>query len=193
MKTASGRLRLKIELVNGPFAGACTTLFRHPRLAELWPEYAIRTYWIIRATVPLMEEAEALARARARDPVAAGVAEFLTAHIEKERGHDDWVLEDLELLGQTSVLMAAQLGDCVGIVNFIAALEPQLRRNLRNYRLDGLVLACPAKDEPITLAQAPVLIHCSAACVRPSAGSPIGAPSVSSAAHAKVMPDASPS
>ena len=41
--------------------------------------------------------------------------------------------------GQTSVLVAAQLGDCVGIVNFIAALEPQLRRNLRNYRLDRLV------------------------------------------------------
>jgi allantoin racemase len=41
--------------------------------------------------------------------------------------------------GQTSVLAAAQLGDCVGIVNFIAALEPQLRRNLRNYRLDSLV------------------------------------------------------
>jgi allantoin racemase len=41
--------------------------------------------------------------------------------------------------GQTSVLMAAMLGDCVGIVNFIAALEPQLRRNLRNYRLDSLV------------------------------------------------------
>ena len=41
--------------------------------------------------------------------------------------------------GQTSVLMAAMLGDRVGIVNFIAALEPQLRRNLRNYRLDGLV------------------------------------------------------
>jgi allantoin racemase len=41
--------------------------------------------------------------------------------------------------GQTSVLAAAQLGDCVGIVNFIAALEPQLRRNLRNYRLDALV------------------------------------------------------
>ena len=41
--------------------------------------------------------------------------------------------------GQTSVLMAAQLGDCVGIVNFIEALVPQLRRNLRNYRLDQLV------------------------------------------------------
>lgn len=41
--------------------------------------------------------------------------------------------------GQTSVLMAAQLGDCVGIVNFIEALVPQLRRNFRNYRLDALV------------------------------------------------------
>jgi allantoin racemase len=41
--------------------------------------------------------------------------------------------------GQTSVLVAATLGDRVGIVNFIAALEPQLRRNLRNYRLDQLV------------------------------------------------------
>lgn len=41
--------------------------------------------------------------------------------------------------GHTSVLMAAALGTCVGIVNFIAALEPQLRRNLRNYRLDQLV------------------------------------------------------
>lgn len=41
--------------------------------------------------------------------------------------------------GQTSVLMAGMLGDCVAIVNFIAALEPQLRRNLRSYRLDQLV------------------------------------------------------
>ncbi|MFC7361045.1 aspartate/glutamate racemase family protein [Nocardioides astragali] len=41
--------------------------------------------------------------------------------------------------GQTSVLMAAQFGDCVGIVNFIGALVPQLRRNFRNYRLDQLV------------------------------------------------------
>jgi allantoin racemase len=41
--------------------------------------------------------------------------------------------------GQTSVLMAATLGDKVGIVNFISALEPQIRRNMRNYGLDQLV------------------------------------------------------
>lgn len=42
-------------------------------------------------------------------------------------------------LGQTSVLMAAMLGPRVGIVNFIAELEPQLRRNMSTYGLDGIV------------------------------------------------------
>lgn len=41
--------------------------------------------------------------------------------------------------GQTSVLAAASLGNRVGIVNFIAALEPQIRRNMRDYALDHLV------------------------------------------------------
>jgi hypothetical protein len=97
--TASGRLRRKIELIDGPFRAACTKLFRHPHLAALWPEYAIQTHWIIRATVPLMEDAEARARARRDDPVAAGLESFFAAHVEKERGHDDWLLDDLELLG----------------------------------------------------------------------------------------------
>ena len=37
------------------------------------------------------------------------------------------------------MLAAAQLGDGVGLVNLIGALAPQLRRNFRNYRLDGVV------------------------------------------------------
>jgi allantoin racemase len=41
--------------------------------------------------------------------------------------------------GQTSVLMAAMLGTPVGIVNFIAELEPQLRRNMHDYGLDGVL------------------------------------------------------
>ena len=41
--------------------------------------------------------------------------------------------------GQTSVLMASMLGSRVGIVNFIAELEPQLRRNMLVYGLDRIV------------------------------------------------------
>ena len=70
-----------------------------------------------------------------------GYDAFLIATIPDTGFEEVRTLVDLPVvtLGHTSVLMAAQLGDCVGVVNFIAALEPQLRRNLRNYRLDALV------------------------------------------------------
>lgn len=40
---------------------------------------------------------------------------------------------------QSSLLLAATLGNRPGIVNFIAELEPRIRRNVRNYGLDGLL------------------------------------------------------
>lgn len=42
-------------------------------------------------------------------------------------------------LGQASVLLAATVGDTVGFVNFIAALEPLVRRTLDAYGLGRLV------------------------------------------------------
>jgi len=55
---------------------------------------------VVRASVPLMETARAHAAAMARDdPVAAGVEAYLGEHIDEERDHDEWVLEDLETIG----------------------------------------------------------------------------------------------
>ena len=70
-----------------------------------------------------------------------GYDAFLIATIPDTGFEEVRTLVDIPVVtfGQTSVLAAAQLGDRVGIVNFIAALEPQLRRNLRNYRLEDLV------------------------------------------------------
>jgi allantoin racemase len=70
-----------------------------------------------------------------------GYDAFLIATIPDTAYEEVRTLVDIPVVtfGQTSVLMAAMLGDRVGIVNFIAALEPQLRRNLRTYRLDSLV------------------------------------------------------
>ena len=70
-----------------------------------------------------------------------GYDAFLIATIPDTGFEEVRTLIDIPVvtLGQTSVLMAAQLGDCIGIVNFIEALVPQLRRNFRNYRLDQLV------------------------------------------------------
>jgi hypothetical protein len=98
--TASVRLRRKIGLVIQSFTAACTALVNHPRIADLWPEYLITQHAIIRATVPLTQAAAERASAMAEgDPISAGLARYLSAHIDEERNHDAGLLDDLELLG----------------------------------------------------------------------------------------------
>jgi Iron-containing redox enzyme len=105
--TPSVRLRRKIDLVIPPYAESCRKLVTHPRLAELWPRFLITQHEIIRATVPLTEVAATRAEAMAADdPVASSLARYLEEHVEEELGHDDMLLDDLELLGvnRTTVL-----------------------------------------------------------------------------------------
>jgi pyrroloquinoline quinone (PQQ) biosynthesis protein C len=72
----------------------------HPRIREAYAEVLITVHGTIRASVPLMETALQRARAiAASDPVARGLVVYLERHIAEEQGHDEWVLEDLEVLG----------------------------------------------------------------------------------------------
>jgi pyrroloquinoline quinone (PQQ) biosynthesis protein C len=57
------------------------------------------THGIIRASVPLMETALTTARKFPDDQVAGLLADYLEHHIPEERGHDDWLLVDLESVG----------------------------------------------------------------------------------------------
>lgn len=77
----------------------------------------------------------------ALDAEDQGYDAFMIATIPDTGYEEIRTLVDLPVvaLGQTSVLAAAPLGDVVGIVNFIGELVPQLRRNLRAYRLEDLV------------------------------------------------------
>ncbi len=98
--TPSARLRSKIGLVSGAFGEACRGVFMHPRLDEVWTDYLVTQHTILRATVPLMTAGRDEARARAStDRVAAGVADYLDVHLVEETDHDEWLLEDLEVLG----------------------------------------------------------------------------------------------
>ena len=98
-ESASERLREKIELLLPVQLASGRRLFDHKRFAELYPEYLVTMHGIIRASVPLMEAARARASELADDPVADGLAEYLDEHIPEEEEHDEWLLEDLELLG----------------------------------------------------------------------------------------------
>ena len=108
--THSQRLREKLLLLAGPVRAANRSLWTHPRLGDLMPEYLYLLHCSARASVPLMETARTrAAHLAASDPVAAALADYLTVHIPEERDHDRWLLEDLAALGGSPSTVAARV------------------------------------------------------------------------------------
>lgn len=96
----SKQLRAKIDLVLPHLMAASQAIVNHQRFSEFYPEYLFTIHCMIRASVPLMEAALERARIMASDdPVADKMTEYLSKHISEEMHHDDWLLEDLEVLG----------------------------------------------------------------------------------------------
>jgi hypothetical protein len=96
--TEADRLRLKLELVTPELAGATSRLVNDPRVAQLYVDYLVACHGILRATIPLLETAHREASAR-EDEGARELAAYLDKHIEEEAGEDEWLLEDLQILG----------------------------------------------------------------------------------------------
>jgi Iron-containing redox enzyme len=97
---AAADLRRKIGLVLPRLLEASDGLLGHPRVTKFYPEYLFTSHCVIRASVPLMETAKARAEELgSADPVAASLAPYLEQHIPEELDHDEWLLEDLEVLG----------------------------------------------------------------------------------------------
>jgi hypothetical protein len=95
---ASTLLRRKIDLVIPQFVYAGDRLIAHPRVRELYPEYLFVSHCVIRASVPLMAAARDVALA-GDDPLCAALAPYFDEHIAEELDHDEWLLDDLELIG----------------------------------------------------------------------------------------------
>ena len=99
----SGRLRLAIRLASARVEDLSRSFWTHPRLGEIFPEYLHTLYPSMRATVRLLELAAERARALAEtDPVAAALVPYFVQHAREELHHDEWLLEDMELLGLDS-------------------------------------------------------------------------------------------
>ena len=98
--TTSQRLRAGIARVRPRLEAAAARVWSHPSVRDLYASYLIAVHGLIRASVPLMEAALGRAQERAPDDaVAAAMVDYLSGHIPEERGHDEWVLEDLEAVG----------------------------------------------------------------------------------------------
>jgi hypothetical protein len=96
--SASSILRRKIDLVIPQFVYAGDRLVGHPRVRELYPEYLFVSHCVIRASVPLMATARDVALTR-DDALCAALAPYFAEHITEELDHDEWLLDDLELIG----------------------------------------------------------------------------------------------
>jgi Iron-containing redox enzyme len=98
--TNSRRLRSKVRLASHELSSLAEALWTHPYLVEIYPEFLFLNHAVIRATVPLMEAAGALCRPNIdSDQLSAGLFRYLSNHIREEMNHDEWVLDDLEVLG----------------------------------------------------------------------------------------------
>lgn len=98
--THGERLKLKIGLVGGVLDRASEAFWTSPRLEESFPDYLFRLYGSVRASVPLMRAARARAAELAPAcEVARALVPYLDHHVEEELGHDEWLLDDMEVLG----------------------------------------------------------------------------------------------
>ena len=96
----SEELKLKIQLAESGLTDVAKRFWNHPRLEELFPEYLFKLHCSIRTSVPLMETALERSRSRADDcAVAARLVPYFAQHIREEAHHDEWLLDDMELLG----------------------------------------------------------------------------------------------
>jgi hypothetical protein len=136
----SAVLRYKLDLAGPTLIRAMTALWQSTGLAERYLDYLEVMHAVIRASVPLMQEA-ALACAELADELGAPLGAYFTEHITEELHHDEWLLADLAAAGrdparvvsdQPSVAVARLVGPQyywirhhhpVGLLGYIAVLE----------------------------------------------------------------------
>ena len=95
---AGERLKAKLDLAAGSLRANLAAFWDHPRLPELYPRLLRELYVISRGGIPMMEAVRDEARRRGGG-VSTLVADYLAKHVVEERGHCEWVLDDLAALG----------------------------------------------------------------------------------------------
>ena len=93
-------LRVKTRAALPALGWATARVWRGPQPAVRYGEYLCLMHAIVRASVPLLEQAGGrCAELGPADPVARPLARYLAEHAAEERDHDAWLLADLRAIG----------------------------------------------------------------------------------------------
>lgn len=107
--TASAVLRTRLALAEPTLRAACAALWQPTGLRPRYLRYLTAMHALVRASVPLMELAARRCAETPGDPLAERLGRYLAAHVEEERDHDTWLLDDLAAAGgDPAALLAAQ-------------------------------------------------------------------------------------
>jgi hypothetical protein len=98
--SAAARLKAKLDLGFPAMRAATERVWQSPHVRELYPVYLTTLHGIVRSASPLIEAGRDRAAELAPvDDVAAGLVPYYAHHAPEEKGHEEWLLEDLEALG----------------------------------------------------------------------------------------------
>jgi len=93
-------LRAKMMMCTGPLDAVFSRLWANENPRELVPAFLIMLHQVMRASVPVMEAAiRKLNDMDSSDPLVEQLIEYYRHHLQEERDHDVWALEDLEAAG----------------------------------------------------------------------------------------------
>lgn len=99
--SAATALRVKLGLAEPALRAATAALWRHEpsTLRSRYVAYLYEMYALVQTSVPLMERAARKCAGLVDDPAAGPIGQYLERHVDAERGHDTWLLEDLARAG----------------------------------------------------------------------------------------------
>jgi hypothetical protein len=99
LSTHSDVLWSKIRLAEGRLVSASNHFWTHPDLATHLPDFLVQLHRVMRSGISLMRTARDRALMLPDDAVAAQAAAYLEMHIDEEKDHDQWLLDDIATLG----------------------------------------------------------------------------------------------
>ncbi|WP_051978710.1 iron-containing redox enzyme family protein [Edaphobacter aggregans] len=108
----------KIRLAEVRLNSASDRFWSHPDLTELLPVFLVQLHRVMQGGITLMRIARDQALALPNDPVSGIVAPYLQQHIDEEKDHGAWLLDDIETLGITpqQVAEATPLSSAVSLL-----------------------------------------------------------------------------
>ncbi len=96
----SALLWLKIEFARPRLHDSCIRFWSRDDLAIAYPRFLLDLHQVMRGGIAIMRLALQRSRELAHaDAVAATLGEYLAEHIEEEKDHDSWLLEDIAACG----------------------------------------------------------------------------------------------